>query len=69
MNSDNKQPSFFGELGSFMKPYGTQYGLSVAVSVAAVASGLAAYAFAGIIAGKLFSGNAEIRSLMIYAAL
>ena len=69
MNSDNKQPSFFGELGSFMKPYGTQYGLSVAVSAAAVASGLAAYAFAGIIAGKLFSGNAEIRSLMIYAAL
>lgn len=69
MNSDNKQPFFFGELGSFMKPYGTQYGLSVAVSVAAVASGLAAYAFAGIIAGKLFSGNAEIRSLMIYAAL
>lgn len=69
MNSDNKQPSFFGELGSFMKPYGTQYGLSVAVSVAAVASGLAAYAFAGIIAGKLFSGNAEIRLLMIYAAL
>lgn len=69
MKSDNKQPSFFGELGSFMKPYGTQYGLSVAVSVAAVASGLAAYAFAGIIAGKLFSGNAEIRSLMIYAAL
>ena len=69
MNSDNNQPSFFGELGGFMKPYGTQYGLSVAVSVAAVASGLAAYAFAGIIAGKLFSGNAEIRSLMIYAAL
>ncbi len=69
MNSDNKQPYFFGELGSFMKPYGTQYGLSVAVSVAAVASGLAAYAFAGIIAGKLFSGNAEICSLMIYAAL
>lgn len=69
MNSDNKQPYFFGELGSFMKPYGTQYGLSVAVSAAAVASGLAAYAFAGIIAGKLFSGNAEIRSLMIYAAL
>lgn len=69
MNSDNKQPSFFGELGSFMKPYGTQYGLSVAVSVAAVASGLAAYAFAGIIAGKLFSGNSEIRSLLIYAAL
>ena len=69
MNSDNKQPSFFGELGGFMKPYGTQYGLSVAVGVAAVASGLAAYAFAGIIAGKLLSGNAEIRSLMIYAAL
>ena len=69
MNSDNKQPSFFGELGGFMKPYGTQYGLSVAVSVAAVASGLAAYAFAGIIAGKLFSVNAEIRSLMIYAVL
>ena len=69
MNSDNKQPSFFGELGGFMKPYGVQYGLSVALSVAAVVSGLAAYAFAGIIAGKLFSESAEVRSLMIYIAL
>lgn len=69
MNSDNKQPSFFGELGGFMKSYGVQYGLSVALSVAAVVSGLAAYAFAGIIAGKLFSGSAEVRSLMIYTAL
>lgn len=69
MNSANKQPSFFGELGGFMKPYGAQYALSVAVSVAAVSSGLAAYAFAGIIAGKLFSGNAEILPLMIYVFL
>lgn len=69
MNSDNKQPSFFGELGGFMKPYGVQYGLSVALSVAAVVFGLAAYAFAGIIAGKLFSESAEVRSLMIYIAL
>ena len=52
-----------------MKPYGAQYALSVAVSVTAVASGLAAYAFAGIIAGKLFSGNAEILTLMTYAFL
>ncbi len=63
------QSSFFGELGSFMKPYGAQYCISVAISAAAVASGLAAYAFAGLIAGKLFSASDDISSLMMYAAL
>lgn len=69
MNSDNKQTSFFGELGSFMKPYGVRYGISVAISAAAVISGLAAYAFAGMIAGKLFAESCDIHTLMIYAAL
>lgn len=70
MSSDNnRQASFFGELGSFMKPYGGQYCISVVISAAAVFSGLAAYAFAGIIAGKLFSGNADINSLIMYAAM
>lgn len=69
MNSDNKQTSFFGELGSFMKPYGVWYGISVAISAAAVISGLAAYAFAGMIAGKLFAESCDIHTLMIYAAL
>lgn len=52
-----------------MKPYGAQYALSAAASVTAVASGLAAYAFAGIIAGKIFSGNDEILPLMTCAFL
>ena len=70
MSSDNNgQASFFGELGSFMKPYGGQYCISVVISAAAVFSGLAAYAFAGIIAGKLFGGNANINSLIMYAAI
>lgn len=66
-SEENKQASFFGELGSFMKPYGAKYALSVIISIAAVASGLAAYAFAGITAGKLFSGDTDINSLMICA--
>ncbi len=70
MSSDNnRQASFFGELGSFMKPYSAQYCISVAISAAAVFSGLAAYAFAGIAAGMLFAANAEIHSLILYAAL
>ena len=70
MSSDNNgQASFFGELGSFMKPYGGQYCISVVISAAAVFSGLAAYAFAGIIAGKLFGGNADINSLIMCAAM
>lgn len=71
MSSDknNGQASFFGELGSFMKPYGAQYGISVAISAVAVLLGLAAYAFAGIIAGKLFTASTDINSLIIYAAL
>lgn len=52
-----------------MKPYGGQYCISVVISAAAVFSGLAAYAFAGIIAGKLFGGNANINSLIMYAAI
>lgn len=71
MSSDknNGQASFFGELGSFMKPYGAQYGISVVISAVAVFLGLAAYAFAGIIAGKLFDASADIHSLITYAAL
>lgn len=71
MSSDknNGQASFFGELGSFMKPYGAQYCISVVISAVAVLLGLAAYAFAGMIAGKLFTASTDINSLIIYAAL
>ncbi len=71
MSSDknNGQASFFGELGSFMKPYSIQYCISVVISVAAVFSGLAAYAFAGIIAGRLFTASADMHSLIMYAIL
>lgn len=48
-------PSFFQELGGFMKPYMGKYVLSVVISILSVAAGLASYAFAGIIAAQLFS--------------
>ena len=53
-----EQASFFKELGSFMKPYQGLYVLSVVLSVVGVTAGLGTYAFAGLIAGKLFSGGA-----------
>lgn len=71
MSSDknNGQASFFGELGTFMKPYGIWYGISVVISVIAVFLGLAVYAFAGIIAGKLFAASDDLHSLLMFAAL
>ena len=49
--------SFFKELGSFMRPYRKLYTGSVLISVLGVAAGMGAYAFAGMIAGVLFSGE------------
>lgn len=50
----NQSASFFQELGGFMKPYTGQYALSVVISILGVAAKLASYAFAGLIAGRLF---------------
>lgn len=60
----NASASFFTELGCFMKPYAGKYVGSVIVSILSVAASLAAYAFAGIIAGKVFVGKPEWKSIL-----
>ena len=68
--SQQQSPSFFHELGSFMKPYSGKYALSIVISIISVIAGLASYAFAGIIAGLLFSPDtvwADVILLTIFA--
>ena len=70
--TQQQSASFFHELGSFMKPYKGKYALSILISIAGVAIGLGAYAFAGLIASRLFSGNVswdQIWKLALAAAL
>ena len=75
MSSENKQTesaSFFKALGSFMKPYLGKYVGSVIVSVISVAAKLASYAFVGMIAGMIFTGDVNqenILSLALAAAV
>ena len=52
-----ESPSFFKELGCFMRPYKNLYAISVIISILGVGIGLGAYAFAGLIAADLFSGK------------
>lgn len=55
---DKKQsPSFFKELGEYMKPYRLHYAGSIAISILSVSSQLGAYAFAGLAAAALFFGQ------------
>ena len=60
-----QNPSFFRELGSFMKPYQGLYAGSVLISVMGVAAKLGAYVCAGLIAGMLFSGGEAGRALQL----
>lgn len=67
MSSEHQQTqsaSFFKELGGFMAPYWRQYAGSVIVSIISVAAKLASYAFAGVIAGMIFSENAKWSSVL-----
>ena len=50
-------PSFFKELGGFMRPYQGLYAASVVISILGVGAGLGSYAFAGLIAACLFGGT------------
>ena len=64
MKKEKKQvqeqsPSFFQELGGFMKPYNGQYALSVVLSILGVTALLGAYACAGFIAARLFDGRID----------
>ena len=56
-----ESPSFFKELGCFMKPHQSLYVCSVIISILGVTIGLGAYAFAGLIAADLFTGAPSSR--------
>ena len=60
-------PSFFGELGCFMKPYRGKYTLSVLVSILSVGAGIAAYAFTGAVAALLFRPEPSGRTALALA--
>lgn len=63
-----KQPSFFGELGCYMKPYGGKYTVSVLLSILSVAAGIGAYAFMGIIASMIFTEAPQTGEMLQLAA-
>ena len=56
MEKKNKveEPSFFKELGEYMKPYNMKYALSIILSVLSVCSNIVSYIFVGFIASNLF---------------
>ena len=64
----NQSASFFQELGGFIKPYTARYVVSVLISILGVAGGLASYAFAGLIAGEIFSENKDMKMIAGLAA-
>lgn len=51
-----KEPNFFKEMDSFIKPYKKRYILSVLLSMLSVLCELLSYAFVGILAGYIFKG-------------
>ena len=57
MEEKAQSASFFKELGSFMKPYRGKYGGSIVISILSVAASIGSYAFGGMIAGALFTGE------------
>ena len=57
MDKKEKQPSFFSELGQFMKPYKGRYAISILISILSVGSSILAYVFMGKIASMLFGTN------------
>ena len=71
MDKDNKQenPSFFGELGGFMKPYSAKYGWSIFISILSVGAHMLAYAFTGIIASRLLIKETTWSSLLLLIGL
>lgn len=63
----NTKPSFFKELGSFMKPYHKKYALSVVLSIFSVTAGIAAYGFVGKIVSMLFTGKPTLANVLAFA--
>ena len=63
-----QQPSFFQELGGFMKPYQGLYTGSVLVSILGVCANLASYAFMGLIAAAVFDRSRAEHVLLLALA-
>ena len=64
-----QQPSFFKEMGEFIRPYSGRYGVSVVFSVLGVLANLASYVFVGLIIGLIFSENAVLRDFILFGGL
>ena len=65
---ENQQsPSFFKELGCFMKPYQGKYAASVLISSLSVLASIGAFAFAGGVAALLFRPEPEGRTALLLA--
>lgn len=63
----NRKPSFFKELGEFMKPYKIKYILSMLVSMISVSASICAYGFVGKIISLLFMEQTSFRKIMFLA--
>ena len=64
---EQQSASFFQELGGFMKPYTGRYTASVLISIVGVVGGLLSYAFAGLIAGEVFSEEISFKMIAGFA--
>ena len=60
-------PSFFQELGCFMKPYQGRYIGSVLLSILGVLCSIGAYAFAGAVAAMLFRPEPRAEAALLLA--
>ena len=60
-------PSFFQELGCFMKPYQGKYTVSVILSLLGVLCSIGAYAFAGAVAAMLFCPEPRGKTALLLA--
>ena len=61
-------PSFFDQLGGFMKPYRGRYLASILISILAVLANLSAYAFTGGVAALLFRPDPSGKTAFLLAA-
>lgn len=60
----SEKPSFFKELGEYIRPYRGQFALSIIVSLLAVFCGLAVYGVVGVLCGEIFEGDRSFVQLL-----
>ncbi len=61
----SEKPSFFKELGEYIRPYRGQFALSIIVSLLAVFCGLAVYGVVGVLCGEIFEGDRSFVQLLL----